>query len=351
MKILFISYAFYPGRGGIESSAELLAYEFCRQGHDVSLITDAPLGDAAELQTPFPIMRRPGLSEQLRLSRDCDLVYYHNPCLKYFIPMLAGKPCVTSIRTWIRRPDGQTGFRDRLKLAVLARQTSIANSRATAASVPFTCTVVENAYDPDRFEDVIPWHERQGAAFVGRLVSDKGADTALRAIAILAETGRRLPLTVIGGGPEESALRSSATELGIEAHVTFRGRLAPDAISAILNRHRYLLVPSRWAEPFGIVALEGIASGCIPIGTDQGGLVDAIGRCGPLFPAGDAGTLAERLLHLEDDPALCEHYRSAFAEHLSAHTPHRVAARYLAVFEHALSTYSTRHAVILPSHR
>ena len=53
-----------------------------------------------------------------------------------------------------------------------------------------------------------------------------------------------------------------------------------------------MVIPSRCAEPFGLVALGGIASGCAIVASDQGGLPDAEGPCGLYFPNRTAKALA-----------------------------------------------------------
>ena len=103
----------------------------------------------------------------------------------------------------------------------------------------------------------------------------------------------------------------------------------------ILNRHRVLVAPSLYNEPFGIVALEGIACGCVVVGSAGGGLKEAIGPCGETFRNGDAADLARvlgRLLrHPEGDPEYLRHC----GDHLASHTSARVAAAYLREMERA----------------
>ena len=335
MKILFISYAFHPQVGGIESSALLLIREFQLLGHEVKVVTNVELGNADEVNL-VEVHRRPGLREQYQLAKWSNIVYHHHPAFTYWLPTAIGRPTVASVRTWISRTDRSDSWKDLLKRRLLAKYSCIANSRATATHLSGKPVVIENAYDDQVFSETTPWTERRGAAFVGRLVSDKGVATAIGSIAIAKRQGALVPLTIIGSGPEESALRELAVELGIEDLVSFAGRLRPDAVSRELNSARYLLVPSKWEEPFGIVALEGIACGCVPFGTDQGGLVDAIGKCGPLFPKDDEQALGKLLVRAESDPSFLAEFRDEHETHLAAHTPGEVAARYLDVFSEQL---------------
>jgi glycogen(starch) synthase len=102
------------------------------------------------------------------------------------------------------------------------------------------------------------------------------------------------------------------------------------------------LVPSVWHEPFGIVALEGIACGCAVVGTAGGGLPDAIGPCGVTVPNGDAAALAEAIAALLDDPDRIAAYRAAAPAHLARHRPRRVAEEYLRVMEQVVRRRAAR---------
>jgi glycosyltransferase involved in cell wall biosynthesis len=195
---------------------------------------------------------------------------------------------------------------------------------------------IGNPYDPETFMLLPGCVRDRSLVFLGRLVSDKGADVLLRALGLLRERNLTPSLTVIGGGPEDAALRALSAELGLGAQVNFAGALAGAPLAAMLNRHRILVVPSRWAEPFGIVALEGIACGCVVIGSEQGGLPSAIGPCGCTVPNGDAPALAAAIERVLGDGQLQAQYRAGAAEHLARHTVPSVAAAYLAVFDKAV---------------
>jgi glycogen synthase len=99
----------------------------------------------------------------------------------------------------------------------------------------------------------------------------------------------------------------------------------------VMNRHQVIVIPSRWPEPFGIVALEGIACGCIALGSEQGGLNEAIGNCGMTFRNGDGDELADRLRDLLSDSQLREEFRAAAAAHLERFRAPTVAQHYLAL--------------------
>ena len=140
-------------------------------------------------------------------------------------------------------------------------------------------------------------------------------------------------LTLIGSGPEENSLRRLASELGVKAR--FAGALRGEELVLELNRHQILAVPSRWPEPFGNVALEGMACGCVVVGSDGGGLPDAIGPGGLIFRTGDIGHLIEQLRSLLRDHQLREDLRAASGTHLKKHLEETVSRFYLKAVERA----------------
>jgi glycosyltransferase involved in cell wall biosynthesis len=269
--------------------------------------------------------------------RWADVVEHANVSLRGAWPLLlVRRPWVVSHHSWYCRSDGRVAWQDRLKRWSLRfADASIAVSAAIAADVGRPSEVIPNAYRDSLFR-ILPHADRsRDLVFVGRLVSDKGADLLLQALARLAAAGRPRELTVIGTGPESDPLARLAHRLGLTDRVHFLGPRTGYELVEQLNRHRVLVVPSRYAEPFGIVALEGIACGCAVIGTEGGGLPDAIGPCGVVVPNGDAAALADAIDALLSDPARLAALRAAAAGHLSEHRVQRVGERYLAAFERA----------------
>jgi glycosyltransferase involved in cell wall biosynthesis len=159
----------------------------------------------------------------------------------------------------------------------------------------------------------------------------------LRALKILQSEGLTPDLTIVGSGPEEQTLRRLATELALDRQVTFAGNLSGAALAETLNRHRILAVPSRWAEPFGLVALEGIACGCVVVGSERGGLKEAIGPCGITFENGNEQALAGALREILRSPETEAKLRARAGEHLQKFRASVAAAAYLDVIQKAAS--------------
>jgi glycogen synthase len=162
------------------------------------------------------------------------------------------------------------------------------------------------------------------------LVSDKGVSLLLDALKALNPTPR---LTIAGDGPERAALERQVADSGLDPHVDFVGPQHGEQLATLLRQHRVLVVPSLWQEPFGIVALEGIACGCVVIGSAGGGLAEAIGPCGVTFPNGDVAALANAIRNLLTNPGERARLQQSAPSHLSRFTPRHVAGLYLNAME------------------
>jgi glycogen(starch) synthase len=146
-------------------------------------------------------------------------------------------------------------------------------------------------------------HERL-VLLVGRLVYEKGFQLALQALPGLIERLGDVRFLVAGSGTAEDELREQARQLGLDAHGTFLGWIGDDVLHSLYRIADLTVVPSIY-EPFGLVALEAMASGCPCLVADTGGLREVVPRedVGLRFRSRDPdslGELAERLLTDEE---------------------------------------------------
>ena len=136
---------------------------------------------------------------------------------------------------------------------------------------------------------------------VGRLVYEKGFQLALDALPEVIDKVGGVRFLVAGSGTHEAELRAQAKRLGLDEHGTFLGWIGDDVLHSLYRIADLCVVPSIY-EPFGIVALEAMASGCPCIVADTGGLREVVPRgerVGLRFNGGDAqhlGVMIERLL-------------------------------------------------------
>jgi glycogen synthase len=331
MRILISSHRYAPDVGGIETVSAVMVQHWRAAGHTVQIVTATPLPPGvAEMETD--IWRQPSRGKLLELVGACDIFWHSNISLQTAWPLLfQPRPWFVTTHTWLHGLDGQMGWRGRLKRAVMRLGTNLYPSTAVAEHVGLPGALVLNPYDAKIFRLMPDVARERDLIFVGRLVSDKGVDLLLQALQALRDR-RRPGLTIVGGGPEEAALRAQCEALDLTEQVRFAGYLRGTELAQELNRHRVLVVPSRWEEPFGLVALEGMACGCLVVASQTGGLGEAVGPGGAMVPNGNIERMAQEIDRaLTPGPGRSD--PRAVREHLVRFEAPRVAARYLELFE------------------
>jgi glycogen(starch) synthase len=335
LKILFTSYAFSPDLGGLETVSALLAPEFVRAGHEVKLVTKTREED--HRSWPFEVVRDPGVTKLLELTRWCDVFFQNNISLELAWPLLLiHRPWIVAHQVWLNHETGSGTWRPRVKKFLLrfARNTAISHSIAEA--LPVSSTLVGNPYAPEIFRPRPGIGREHELVYLGRLVSDKGVDVLIGALAELRQRGLSPRLTIIGSGPEMAPLREMAERLQIESQIKFAGSKTGLELAQALNAHQIMVIPSRWAEPFGVVALEGIACGCAIVASRTGGLPEAIGPCGLLVEPGNCIALADALETALTRSQFREQLQREAPTHLARFIPSDIANRYLRLFGHGM---------------
>jgi glycogen(starch) synthase len=335
MKILLSSYVFAPSIGGIETVSALIAPEFIKAGHEVVLITLTRKED--DVPRPYPVVRNPSPARLFQLVRWCDVYFQNNISLLLAWPLLlVRRPWVVAHHTWIRPFGERYSLRARLKTFLLRYSFNATISRAIADRIETPSTIVGNPYSDQVYRARPEIPREKELVYLGRLVSDKGVDTLIHALLQLRRWGLSPHLTIIGSGSEERALRQLARTLRVDHQIDFVGSKQPEEISKILNGHQILVVPSRMPEPFGIVVLEAIASGCVIVASRAGGLPDAAGKCGITYEISDLQALTNVLQFVLTQPVMRDDILQHADAHLENFRPSVVARKYLGVFEEAL---------------
>ena len=141
--------------------------------------------------------------------------------------------------------------------------------------------------------------QRTFALYVGRLSPEKGIATLVSA---WERIGDRLPIKIVGEGPEAARVRDAAREFpGIE----LLGAEPRARVLSLLKEASVLVIPSICYENFPVVAAEAFATGTPVLVSDIGSLPSIVesGQTGVLFRPGDATDLAEKVMWLVGHPA------------------------------------------------
>lgn len=337
-----MSHYFYPDVGGIETNSEILASSFYKMGAEVHVATWTRYNGKPKF--PFKVVRSPGILKLVNEHKWADVVLENNPSLRLSWPNLfIRKPLVIALNTWTTRLNGEKGFRDKLKRLWFRRAKNIiAVSDAIRKKEWAAAVVIENSYNNHLFKVHPGIIKTTPFVFLGRLVSDKGADQAIEAVASLIKQGLlgnsdEVQLTIIGEGPERHRLQILSKRLGVEKNIEFTGTLRGETLVECLNMHRFIIVPSAWEEPYGNVVLEAMACGCIPIASNGGGLPEAVGQAGFLFERNNSGCLLNILKTLLNDGSKAEAAFKNRDRHLAEHSMELVSERYFKILQDALN--------------
>ena len=270
MKILLLSHRFYPDIGGIETFSEVLANNFFEAGHQIRILTWSE--DATQKKFPFRVIRNPNVFELIKNHAWADIVLENNPCLRLSWPALFFKSVsFVVLQTWPGGTESKQNFSQRFKSWWLNRADKvIAISEAVRNKSFPSAVVIGNSYNEKEFRILQGVNREKEFVFVGRLVSDKGVHQAIEALHLLFKKNKfsHFTFTIIGDGPERLRLEKMVTQLQLNSFIRFVGSMRGETLVQELNQHKYILVPSVWEEPFGIVALEGLACGCLPVVSD-----------------------------------------------------------------------------------
>lgn len=137
--------------------------------------------------------------------------------------------------------------------------------------------------------------------FAGSFYAYEGLDLLIAAAAALAPRRPDLRVLLVGGGPQEAALKEQARARGLGAKVVFTGRIPHAEVQRYYELIDVLAYPRHRMRLTDIVTplkpLEAMAQGRMFVASDVGGHRELVrdGETGFLFPAGDANALAARL--------------------------------------------------------
>ncbi|TFW30710.1 TIGR04063 family PEP-CTERM/XrtA system glycosyltransferase [Massilia horti] len=189
---------------------------------------------------------------------------------------------------------------------------------------PAKVTVIPNAVDIEDFSvdgtrdhalaQQLDLEGKTVLGFIGSFYAYEGLNVLLDALPALSKANPDLRVLLVGGGPQDAALKAQAERLGVLDRVVFTGRVPHDQVQRYYNLVDVLVYPRLKMRLTDLVTplkpLEAMAQGRLLVASDVGGHHELIedGRTGVLFKAGDPAALADKVLALlaapESWPAL-----------------------------------------------
>lgn len=334
LRILFFAEQFWPSIGGVEVIGSKLARALQTKGHRVEVTTshssfatsDTDDMDGVKIHR-FRFLealttRRLDLFEEnyrrlLQVRREFrpDVVHavVTGPSILFHLRAQAREPIPTLLglqngdSPQSSSPDGtlRRALRESNHVVVVSKAVCADVERVAPEAAPY-CSVVYNGLEmPALAPSPLPFDEPR-LVCVGRIVSDKGFDVALRAFARVLDTFPRARLSIAGDGPAREGLERLAVELGIRDRTDFPGWVVPERIPELMNSATVCVTPSRSQEAFGLVTLEAMQMARPVVATRVGGTAEVLvdGETGVLVPSEDERAMAAAITALLENPAL-----------------------------------------------
>jgi len=382
MRILLISSRYLPHRGGLESVVHHLAREYVGLGHTVRIVTNRypRTLPASEVIEGVPVTRLhfllPGarylharrfdlwlasfwyryssaraLGRIIRAFRPSiinnhylnEVAEFTGRCLARRLPLI---PWVISLH------GGDVDGEPHLSAANKARfrRLSLAADGLTACSgflaaqaielepaLAGKITAIHNGVDVQRFAAAPPYpSDGPYILAVGQLLSHKGFDILIHAFSQVALRYPGVQLLIAGEGPERTVLEAAIQQGRLESRIKLLGKVDEARVASLMAGCLFVAMPSR-REPFGIVALEGMAAGKPVLAAPVGGLPEFMpvppNRLVPV-------NLADWIAALDEWLALCEQGLLDAAVNLQEAAGHDwldVAQSYLQVYNQVIT--------------
>lgn len=308
-------------RGGQELNLFEICHGLAQRGHQITLIysKDGNLLDRYQqfCQQTIRIERYgfdrrnvfdvvaflPNLAKIPTIPIQPDSVIFSNSCHPAFFSYLLSRYCKRPFVCYIQTPSLSFNRQKLMGLSGVNQFITVSHQMqqywANLGYQPQKIDVVHNGTDlskflpPDHLTELrkqykIPEHSRV-ISYVGRLDTEKGLETLIKALALLAKTNSQIKLLIAGKSIMSINLESAhgvitkdyqqfleqlAIDLGIRDQVEFLGHLPnPTTLYQVSD---VTVVPSLWAEPFGRVIIEAMACGTPVVASKTGGIPEIL---------------------------------------------------------------------------
>ena len=332
MRLLYWTETFWPLIGGVQTYAKQFIPAIRRRGYEVAVITvrhhdylekesvdgatvyRLPFYEVLRGRDPeaFAALRR--RIEAIRWDFGPDLVHanLYGPSIVLHVETnkCAPVPTVVAIHSDFSESGGMGNIVRRLldqaAWVTTVSAATLGDLEAMFSQIRGKSSFIYNGLATDGIEPTPLHADPPHVLCIGRVVDVKGFDVALEAFARVRGRFPAARLTIAGDGPERAALERQAQDLGLGDTVRFLGWVPPEAVYDLIGQSTVILVPSRWREPFGLVAVEAALMARPVIATHVGGLAEVVidGETGFLVDKDDPAALARGLADVLAQPEL-----------------------------------------------
>ncbi len=352
-----------PTSGAREAVGDM---EFYRVNESGSWLAKKPIFNQLDVVTQLRSSLR-----QIVAETSPDIIHAHSPCLTAMAAFGLGVPVFYELRSSWEDAAVSSGLTTEgslryrlsrwLETYVLKRADHVTTiceglrDDAISRGVPAArITVVPNAVDNEAFRPSLQKGEearRQFGlencfvlGFIGSFFAWEGLQLLIEAMPQVIAQRPDVRLLLVGGGPDDAAVREAVVRLGLQGHVIFAGQVKHDAVAALYDSVDVLVYPRIPMRLTNMVTplkpLEAMALGKVFIASDVGGHRELVKdrETGVLFKAGDRDDLSRTILEVAGDAGLREKLASTGPQFIrQERTWAKVVARYVPVYESFLT--------------
>ena len=359
VRVLFVASEAPPVQSGLAHVVGMARDSLAAAGHDVGTISGAelhrltvgefrfnglalswpqiarelPLWDVVNVHGPAPTMSDVflGLSGLTQRAFRPAIVYTH-----HFDIDLPGLAPVCDAYNHLTRLGARVA--DRIIVSTPSYADTMGSGDALVDVIPWAVSPLKRQTTEPRVRSEGPLR----VLFVGQMRAYKGLPSLIEAVRGHPD----LRLTLAGDGALAAKYQELAAQLCPTAD--WLGAVDDVQLRRLYEHHDVIVLPSeRRVEAFGLVLIEGMAAGCIPVASDLPGVRDVAGPTGLLFPPGDAMRLRHALLSLAADPAMRQRLSAASVERAAHYGVEVFAERYRRSLERAYEA-KRRDRVVQP---
>jgi len=352
MKILYLIHWFWPHIGGMETLSMNAVPALKQKGHDIVIVTSTshlasmprdeyqgipiyrlPMTDALQRRDikKFLYVRK----ELVKIYKEFapELIHLHfggTPVEIFLLDIVEGsKQRVPSVLTLHADISGLRTGPDTLLGKLLWHSTWVVavsdsvmnNALKTVPDIKGKISRIYNGVPLPKFSPKDLDFRPPKILCLGRMVKEKGFDTMIEAFRKVLRRHPWSRLIMAGDGPVKKELEDLAARYGILDNVLFLGWVPLDKVPSLINQSTIVVVPSRWEEPFGLVAVEAALLQRPVVAASVGGLKEVVqdNSTGFLFRKEAVNELAQKVSFLLSHPAVAKRLGSAARKYAQEH--------------------------------
>lgn len=322
-KVLFVLSIYKPNMGGVETSVESYCREYNKRGIETVVLTkrfpeNLSTYDVYDNTKVFRILK-PDTDDEYRnflqqilanpeLKADVIHVVGVRRPLPLFALVLARKLHVPCLMTFVGGDVSEGPIWEEHKTDSInsiaqadgysAYSESIVDDARRVANVSGSVPVIKTGLDLRKIHNIKPYNSQIPYIISARrLFYDKGVDILINAFVDVSKQFPNLKLLIAGEGEEENNLKKLTHTLGLQTKIDFKGTIPLEQLYSYMKGAVAHICPSR-SEGGGNVNIEASACGCIPIGSNIGGISEYIkdNETGLLFEPENSNDLAKKII-------------------------------------------------------